>query len=159
MKVGILTVSDRSSQGEYKDQSGEVVREVLSELEMRVVAYDVIPDDKDLISQRLMEWADGDDCDVIITTGGTGLGPRDVTPEATLSVVDRLAPGFTEAMRAESLSRTPHAMLSRAVAGIRGDCLIINLPGSPSAVRECLEVILEALPHAVDILKGGGHGL
>ncbi len=159
MKVGILTVSDRSSQGEYKDQSGEVVREVLSRLGVRVVVYDVISDDKDLISQRLMEWADEGDCDVIITAGGTGLGPRDVTPEATLSVVDRLAPGFTEAMRAESLSRTPHAMLSRAVAGIRGDCLIINLPGSPGAVRECLEVILETLPHAVEMLKGGGHSL
>jgi molybdenum cofactor synthesis domain-containing protein len=159
MEIGILTVSDRSSQGKYKDRSGEVVREVLSRLEMRVVAYDVIPDDKDLISQRLMEWADEGDCDVIITTGGTGLGPRDVTPEATLLVVDRLAPGFTEAMRMESLKRTPHAMLSRAVAGIRGDCLIINLPGSPGAVRECLEVILETLPHAVEMLKGGGHGL
>jgi len=159
MNIGILTVSDRSSQGKYEDQSGEVAREVLSRLEMRVVAYSVIPDDKDLISQRLMEWADGDYCDVVITTGGTGLGPRDVTPEATLLVVDRLAPGFTEAMRAESLRKTPHAMLSRAVAGIRGDCLIINLPGSPNAVRECLEVILEALPHAVETLRGGGHGL
>jgi molybdenum cofactor synthesis domain-containing protein len=159
INIGILTVSDRSSQGKYEDQSGKVVHEVLSRLDMQVVAYDVIPDDRNLISRRLMEWVDEDGCDVIITTGGTGLGPRDVTPEATLAVVDRLAPGFTEAMRVSCLSRTPHAMLSRAVAGIRGRCLIINLPGSPGAVHECLEVIVEALPHAVEMLKGGGHGL
>lgn len=154
--VGILTVSDRGWHRERHDRSGEVIREVLSEIDARVVNYAVVPDEKELIAERLTIWADGGDIDVIITTGGTGLGPRDVTPEATLSVVDRLAPGFTEAMRAESLEKTPRAMLSRAVSGIRGSCLIINLPGSPRAVRECLEVILPVLPHGVETLKGLG---
>jgi molybdenum cofactor synthesis domain-containing protein len=154
--VGILTVSDRSSRGERRDSSGEVIREVLSRIDANIVGYDIVPDEKKLIAQRLTRWADENDMDVIITNGGTGLSPRDVTPEATLSVIDRVVPGFTEAMRGESLKKTPHAMLSRAVAGIRGKCLIINLPGSPGAVRECLEVILPALPHAVETLKGRG---
>jgi molybdopterin adenylyltransferase len=114
----------------------------------------MVPDEKDLIIEKLIKWADDDNLDMILTTGGTGLTPRDVTPEATLAVVDRIVPGFAEAMRAESLKQTPHAMLSRAVAGTRGKCLIINLPGGPKAVRECLEVILPALPHAVETLKG-----
>jgi molybdenum cofactor synthesis domain-containing protein len=158
LRVGILTISDRGSQGKYKDVSGEVAQEVLSRLDVQVVRYDVIPDEKELISQRLIQWADEEGCDIIVTTGGTGLGPRDVTPEATLSVLDRLAPGFVEVIRAESLKQTPHAMLSRAVAGIRGDCLIINLPGNPNAVREGLEAILMALPHAIETLKGRGNG-
>jgi molybdenum cofactor synthesis domain-containing protein len=123
-------------------------------MDVRIVNCDIIPDDKELIVQKLVKWADEDSLDVIITTGGTGLTPRDVTPEATLAVVDRIVPGFAEAMRAESLKKTPHAMLSRAVVGTRGKCLIINLPGSPKAVRECLEVILPALAHAVETLKG-----
>jgi molybdenum cofactor synthesis domain-containing protein len=150
--VGILTVSDKGWKGERRDRSGEAIREILSKLEARIVNYDIVPDEKELIAEKLAKWAD--EVDIIITTGGTGLGPRDVTPEATLSVVDRIVPGFAEAMRAESLKKTPHAMLSRAVAGTRGNCLIINLPGSPKAVRECLEVILPALPHAVETLKG-----
>ena len=154
--VGILTVSDRSSRGERRDRSGEAVRELLSKIDANIADYDIVPDEKELIAQKLARWADENSTDVIITTGGTGLSPRDVTPEATLSVIDRVAPGFTEAMRSESLKTTPHAMLSRAVAGIRGKCLIINLPGSPKAVRECLEVILPALPHAVETLKGQG---
>jgi molybdenum cofactor synthesis domain-containing protein len=152
--VGILTISDKGSRGERQDKSGEAIREILSSIDVRIVNYDIIPDEKELIVERLIKWADEDNLDVVITTGGTGLTPRDVTPEATLAVVDRIVPGFAEAMRAESLKKTPHAMLSRAVVGTRRKCLIINLPGSPRAVRECLEVILPALPHAVETLKG-----
>jgi molybdopterin adenylyltransferase len=152
--VGILTISDKSSRGERQDISGEAIREMLSSMDVRIVDYDIIPDEKELIVEKLVKWADEDHLDVLLTTGGTGLTPRDVTPEATLSVVDRIVPGFAEAMRAESLKKTPVAMLSRAVVGTRGECLIINLPGSPKAVRECLEVILPALPHAVETLKG-----
>jgi len=152
--VGILTISDKGSRGERQDKSGEVVREILSGMDAHIVDYDIVPDEKELIAEKLVRWADEDNLDVVITTGGTGLTPRDVTPEATLAVVDRIVPGFAEAMRAESLKKTPHAMLSRAVVGTRGKCLIVNLPGSPKAVRECLQVILPALPHAVETLKG-----
>jgi molybdopterin adenylyltransferase len=152
--VGILTISDKGSTGERQDRSGEAIREVLSGADVSIANYDVVPDEKELIVEKLVEWADKDNLDVVVTTGGTGLTPRDVTPEATLAVVDRIVPGFAEAMRAESLKKTPHAMLSRAVVGTRGKCLIVNLPGSPKAVRECLQVILPALPHAVETLKG-----
>jgi len=152
--VGILTISDKGSRGERQDKSGEAIRQVLSGVDVSVANYDIVPDEKDLIAEKLVKWADKDNLDVVVTTGGTGLTPRDVTPEATLAVVDRIVPGFAEAMRAESLKKTPHAMLSRAVVGSRGKCLIVNLPGSPKAVRECLEVILPALPHAVETLKG-----
>lgn len=155
MRVGILTISDRSSRGERSDVSGDVIVDVLARLGEMESTYAVVPDEQALISGKMVEWADNRIVDVIVTTGGTGLGPRDVTPEATLAVVDRLVPGMAEAIRAESLKKTPHAMLSRAVCGIRGSCLIINLPGSPKAVRECLETILPALPHAVDTLRGG----
>jgi len=152
--VGILTISDKGSRGERQDKSGEAIHEILSSMDVRIVNYDIVPDEKELIAQELISWADENNLDVILTTGGTGLTPRDVTPEATLAVVDRIVPGFAEAMRAESLKKTPMAMLSRAVVGARGKCLIINLPGSPKAVRECLEVVLLALPHAVETLKG-----
>jgi len=152
--LGILTISDKGSRGEREDESGRAIEELLAALDARVVKYDIVPDEREVISGRLVEWADKEGIDLIITTGGTGLGPRDVTPEATFVVLDRMAPGFTEAMRVESLKKTPAAMLSRAVAGIRGGSLIINLPGSPRAVRECLEVILPALPHAMETLKG-----
>ena len=154
LTVGILTISDKGSRGERQDKSGEAIREIISSMDVRIVNYDIVPDEKELIVETLIKWVDEDDLDVLITTGGTGLTPRDVTPEATLAVVDKIVPGFAEAMRAESLKKTPMAMLSRAVAGTRGKCLIINLPGSPKAVRECLEVILPALPHAVETLKG-----
>jgi molybdopterin adenylyltransferase len=154
--VGILTVSDKGWSGERRDRSGEAIREILSTTDVHIVNYEVVPDEKELIAQKLISWADDSKVDVIITTGGTGLSPRDVTPEATLSVVDRLLPGFAEAMRAESLRKTRMAMLSRAVAGTRKGCLIINLPGSPKAVRECLEPILPVLPHAVETLRGQG---
>ena len=152
--AGILTISDKGSRGERQDKSGETIREIISRVGTRFLNYDIIPDEKEAIVEKLVRWADEDKLDVLFTTGGTGLTPRDVTPEATLSVVDRIVPGFAEAMRAESLKKTPMAMLSRAVVGTRGKCLIINLPGSPRAVRECLEVILPALPHAVETLKG-----
>jgi molybdenum cofactor synthesis domain-containing protein len=152
--AGILTISDKGSRGNRQDKSGEAIRQILSTMDARIANYDIVPDEKELIVKKLVKWADEDNLDVVITTGGTGLTPRDVTPEATLAVVDRIVPGFAEAMRAESLKKTPHAMLSRAVVGTRGKCLIINLPGSPKAVRECLEVILPALPHAVETLKG-----
>jgi molybdopterin adenylyltransferase len=152
--VGILTISDKGSRGERQDKSGKAIHGILSSMDVRIVNYDIIPDEKELIAKKLVQWADKDKVDVIITTGGTGLTPRDVTPEATLAVVDKIVPGFAEAMRAESLKKTPMAMLSRAVVGTRGKCLIINLPGSPKAVRECLEVILPVLPHAVETLKG-----
>jgi molybdopterin adenylyltransferase len=152
--VGVLTISDKGAKGERQDESGQMIREILPSIDARIVNYDIVPDDKELIVEKLVKWVDVDDLDVLITTGGTGLTPRDVTPEATLTVVDKIVPGIAEAMRAESLKKTPHAMLSRAVAGARGKCLIINLPGSPKAVRECLEVISPALPHAVETLKG-----
>ena len=152
--AGILTISDKGSRGERQDKSGEVIHEILSSIDISIVNYAIVPDEKELIVEKLVRWVDEDKLDVLFTTGGTGLTPRDVTPEATLAVVDRIAPGFAEAMRAGSLRKTPMAMLSRAVVGTRGKCLIINLPGSPKAVRECLEVILPALPHAVETLRG-----
>ncbi len=152
--LGILTISDKGSRGEREDKSGEAIKECLAPLAPTVARYEIVPDEMGIISERLIEWADEVGIDLILTTGGTGLSPRDVTPEATLSVVEKIVPGFPEAMRAASLKNTPRAILSRAVAGIRGHSLIINLPGSPRAVRECLEVILQALPHALETLKG-----
>ncbi len=152
--LGILTISDKGWQGQRGDDSGKAIRDSLSPLDSRVVKYEVIPDEMDVIAGKLTDWADEGDVDVILTTGGTGLGQRDVTPEATLSIVDKVVPGFAEAMRTETFSVTPLAILSRAVAGVRGKCLIINLPGSPRGVRECLRVILSVIPHAVAIVKG-----
>ena len=152
--VGILTVSDKGSQGQRQDRSGEVIRDKLSRVESHLVKCEGVPGGVGVIAGKLAGWADGGCVDVILTTGGSGLGPRDVTPEATLSVVEKVAPGFVEAMRGQTLSVTPMAMLSRAVAGVRGRCLIINLPGSPKAVQECLEVVLPVIPHAVEIIKG-----
>jgi len=154
LAAGILTISDKGAREERQDKSGEAIREILSNMGVHIANYEIVPDEKDLIAKTLIEWADEGNLDVLFTTGGTGLTPRDVTPEATLSVVDRVVPGFAEAMRAESLKKTPMAMLSRVVVGTRGRCLIVNLPGSPRAVRECLDVILPALPHAVETLKG-----
>lgn len=152
--LGILTISDKGWQGQRYDESGKAIRDSLAVLDSRVVKYEVIPDEMDVIAGKLVEWADEGNVDVILTTGGTGLGPRDVTPEATLSIVDKVVPGFTEAMRTKTFNATPFAMLSRAVAGVRGKCLIINLPGSPKAVQECLEIVSTAIPHAVEILRG-----
>ncbi len=152
--LGILTISDKGWQGQRYDESGKVIRNSPFVLDNSVVKYEIIPDEVDTIAGKLTEWADEGNVDIILTTGGTGLGPRDVTPEATLSMVDKVVPGFTEAMRTQAFNATPFAILSRAVAGVRGKCLIINLPGSPKAVRECLEIVSPAIPHAVEILRG-----
>jgi len=152
--VGVLTVSDKGSQGKREDKSGEAIKEIFSRIDSRVAEYAIVPDERDLIKKKLVEWSDSGKVDMIVTTGGTGLAPRDVTPEATLDIIDKIVPGFAEVMRAESLKKTPNAMLSRAVAGTRKRTLIINLPGSPKAVRECLEAIMPALPHAVETLRG-----
>jgi molybdopterin adenylyltransferase len=154
INFGILTISDKGSRGERYDGSGAVIQDRVSILGGRVVRYDIVPDEVDIIRHRLIEWADAGDVDIILTTGGTGLGPRDVTPEATTPILDKLLPGIGEAMRIETLGKTPTAILSRAVAGIRKKCLIINMPGSPNGVRECLEVIVPALTHAVEIITG-----
>jgi molybdenum cofactor synthesis domain-containing protein len=152
--AGILTVSDKGARGEREDTSGAAVREILSTLDFSVERYEVIPDDRGSIAQTLIAWADDCGLDLIVTTGGTGLGPRDVTPEATREAIDYEAPGLAEAMRMEGLKHTPMAMLSRAVAGVRGRTLIVNLPGSPRGVRENLSVLLPVLPHAVETLRG-----
>ncbi len=154
LKVGVLTASDRGARGEREDKSGKVIAELIRGIGGEVAEYAVVPDAKAVIAGKLTEMADTLGLDLILTTGGTGLGPRDVTPEATLEVIERQVPGMAEAMRTASIEKTPHGMLSRAVVGTRGQTLIVNLPGSPVAVRECLEVILPALPHAVQVLKG-----
>jgi molybdopterin adenylyltransferase len=150
--AAVLTLSDKGSRGEREDMSGPTIREILKHIDARVDFYEVLPDEKMLIKEKLMEYSRK--VDIIITTGGTGLSPRDVTPEATLEVIEREIPGIAEAMRAEGLKKTKRAMLSRAVAGVRGNALIINLPGSPKAITEGLEAILEIIPHAVEKIKG-----
>lgn len=150
--VGIITVSDRSSKGEREDLSGPEIRKWAEEKGYTVIEQTVVPDEYELIRNKIIEMSDNKP-DLILTTGGTGFAPRDVTPEATLSVIDRTAPGFAETMRARSLAITDHAMLSRAASGIRKKSLIINLPGSPKAVRENLAFIEKAIPHAIDLLN------
>jgi molybdenum cofactor synthesis domain-containing protein len=156
MRIAILTVSDSVARGEREDLSGETLAQLLS-LQGEIAGRAVTPDDRQRIAAALRGLCE-QGADVVITTGGTGLGPRDVTPEATRDVIEREAPGLAEAMRAATLAQTPMAMLSRATAGVRGRTLILNLPGSPKGVHECLEVVLPVLSHAVDILGGGGHG-
>ncbi|HBG45539.1 MAG TPA: molybdenum cofactor biosynthesis protein [Deltaproteobacteria bacterium] len=151
--VGILTMSDKGARGEREDLSGREIERMIKELPAEVKAYEVIPDEVDVIKAKLIEYADIG-YDLILTTGGTGVTPRDVTPEATKAVIERELPGMAEAMRAESLKKTPNAMISRAVCGIRKCSLIINLPGSPRAVRENLAVVMPALNHTIEKIKG-----
>lgn len=153
-RYAILTISDKGSRGEREDRGGPVIQQVVAELGGDVAVYEIVPDEKERIQEKIVTWTDQLGVDVVLTTGGTGLAPRDVTPTATLEVIDYEVPGIPEAMRAESLKKTPNAMLSRMVAGVRGRTLVVNLPGSPRAVQECLDVIKPALPHAIDTLRG-----
>ena len=155
IKVGILTVSDRSFRGEREDESGPTIRRlILENLDAVIAAEGIVPDEIDAIASELIEWCDEKGLDLILTTGGTGFSPRDLTPEATMKVIERETPGFNEAMRIDGFKKTPHALLSRGISGIRGKALIINLPGSPKAVSEGLLSILPAIPHAIEILTG-----
>jgi molybdopterin adenylyltransferase len=150
--VAVLTLSDKGSKGEREDASGALIQTMLKTIAAEIKYADILPDEKDLIQKKLIQYSS--EVDLILTTGGTGLSPRDVTPEATIEVIDREVPGIAEAMRTEGLKKTRRAMLSRAVAGVRGRALIINLPGSPKAVQENLEVILDVIPHAIEKIKG-----
>lgn len=153
IRCGILTVSDRSSRGERVDSSGPELARLVQAHGWSVTKQKVLPDDEAALRDLLINWADSGEMDVLLTTGGTGFSPRDVTPEATRAVIERDAPGLAEAMRAASLSITPHAMLSRIVTGIRKRTLIINLPGSPKGALENLETVLPVLPHAIQLLR------
>ena len=156
--VGVLTSSDAGARGEREDTSGALIKQLLSGPEFDHKAYAVVPDDRDVLERTLTSWADADHLDLIVTTGGTGLSDRDVMPEATRAIVDRLAPGIAEAMRAAGIAKTPMAMLSRGVVGIRGRTRIVNLPGSPKAVQESIDVLLPVLAHALGQLTGADRG-
>jgi molybdenum cofactor synthesis domain-containing protein len=153
LRFGILTISDRSSRGERPDLSGPALVEVVKVQGWQVIRTAILPDDLDNLRETLSSWADSGGIDVLITTGGTGFAPRDITPEATRLVIEREAPGLAEAMRLESIKNTPHSMLSRSVAGIRGRVIIINLPGNPKGAVESLKVVLPVLVHAVELLQ------
>lgn len=152
-RIGVLTLSDKGARGEREDESGRLLGELVADLG-DVIRYQVIADEQAKISLLLKSWSDDQQLDLILTTGGTGLSPRDLTPQATAAVLDFEIPGMAEAMRAASLQKTPHAMISRAMVGVRGQTMIVNLPGSPKGVRENLDVLLPALPHALAKLKG-----
>ena len=154
IKVGVLTISDKGSRGEREDLSGKVIEEVIRKINGEVKYYQIIPDEKNIIQEELIKAVDKLHLDLILTTGGTGLGKRDVTPEATSAIIEKEVPGISEIIRSESFKKTNRAVLSRAMAGIRKESLIINLPGSPKGVRESLEIVLEILPHGIGILKG-----
>ncbi len=154
VRVAVITASDRCARGERDDLSGQAIGDIVESQGWHVMHYGIVPDEKDRLKEEMIRLADGEAVSVIFTTGGTGLAPRDFTPEATLEVIDKTVPGLAEVMRQESLKKTPHAMLSRAVCGVRGKTLIVNLPGSPKAVRECLDIIIPVVPHAVELLQG-----
>ncbi len=154
--IGVLTVSDRASRGEYEDRGGPAVREYLGELLIspwRAVPR-IVSDDRELIEEALVEMVDEDGCCLVVTTGGTGPAPRDVTPEATEAVCEKMMPGFGEQMRKVSLEKVPTAILSRQTAGVRGGALIVNVPGSPKAIRECLDAVFPAVPHCIELIGG-----
>jgi len=152
--AAVLTTSDQGARGEREDASGTVIKDLLTSIGAEIARYEVIPDDLERISEHLRRWADGGSVQLIVTTGGTGLGPRDVTPQATLAVIDYEVLGIAEAMRAEGLKHTPMSMISRAVAGVRGKTLIVNLPGSPKGVEENLSAVLPVLEHAIELITG-----
>ncbi|MCA1634638.1 MAG: MogA/MoaB family molybdenum cofactor biosynthesis protein [Acidobacteria bacterium] len=157
LRAVAVTVSDRCARGEQEDESGAILVSLLKELGARIVATEIVPDDLVPLAEKLRGYAERADVNLIMTTGGTGLSPRDNTPEATRAVIEREVPGIAEAMRAESLKKTPTAMISRGVCGVRSGALIVNLPGSPAAVRECFDVIRPVLAHAVALLAGRSH--
>jgi molybdopterin adenylyltransferase len=154
VKAAVITISDSRSRGEGEDTSGARLAELAGALGAELIEREAIPDDRELIAERLSHWADAERCDLVLTTGGTGFAPSDVTPEATRAVIDREAPGIPEAMRAASRENTPNWLLSRGVAGIRGQTLIINFPGNPQSIAETGEAISAALPHALELLAG-----
>ena len=153
-KAGILTISDKGSRGERIDASGDFMVKAFREAEITVARYEIIPDEFSVITMTLSMWADSGEVDFIVTTGGTGISPRDVTPEATKAVIQKEVPGIVELMRADGYTKTPTAILSRAVAGVRSKCLIVNLPGNPKAVQEYLDLLLPVVPHAIETLHG-----
>ena len=157
MRVAILTISDSVSRGERPDRSGPAVRERCARLGWKIVIEEILPDDQAKLSAGLARLADGGDVDAILTTGGTGLGPHDVTPEATKEICEKLVPGLSELMRERGRQSTPRAVLSRAVVGVRGSVLIVNLPGSPKGAVESLDAVADLLPHAVEVLRGARH--
>jgi molybdopterin adenylyltransferase len=154
ISVGVLTISTRGFRGEQADTSGDAIKEDLAVQEFEVQRYEIVSDDVSAIQDRLVRWSDEDKLNVIVTTGGTGLSPYDLTPEATLGVIEREIPGIAEVMRMESLKHTRMAMISRAVAGVRGRTLIVNLPGNPNGVRQCLAIVKPVLAHAAEIIAG-----
>ena len=156
-KCAVLTISDRCSLGEMEDQSGKILKEILRGIDVEILRYDIVADEEKLIKEKLIYYSDSVHVDLILTSGGTGLGPRDVTPEATCSVCEKMIPGIPELIRFDGLKKTRNAALSRAACGIRGSSLIINLPGSPKGAQESFMIILELIPHALDMLRGQGH--
>jgi molybdenum cofactor synthesis domain-containing protein len=157
ISIAVLTSSDRCSRGEATDESGKLISELVKTIGGQTVAYDIVPDEIPAIKEKLLHYCDNLKVNLAITTGGTGFSGRDVTPEATGAVIEKNIPGLPELMRAEGLKKTKKAVLSRGISGIRGDTIIINLPGSPKAVKESLEAVLDLIPHALEMLRGGRH--
>tara|TARA_B100000945_G_scaffold175448_1_gene140721 strand:- start:28859 stop:29347 length:489 start_codon:yes stop_codon:yes gene_type:complete len=153
-KAGILTISDSGSSGTRKDVSGQILEKIAVSNNLKIQLQEIIPDDFDKIQETLIEWSDNGEVDLILSTGGTGLGPRDRTPEATKLILDIEVPGISEIMRIQTFSQTPFAVLSRSVSGVRSGCLIVNLPGSPSGVEQCMNIILPSINHALEMIRG-----